>query len=550
MKLFLLSFAFFFSISSHAFVDMRNANYSNTWVDIQVDSGGYDMKVLRTYHSRSIHNGMFGFGWCSNFETDMEILPEGSLKIRECGAGAVTVYSPKEVTKAEVDKVIAQIISKVRAEKKVGFNEDYYKKLAADLQDFPSKRREYAEYYKLVPTINDGTKFYANGDGAVYVQKEKDIYTRYLTDGTMQKFDKDGRLIAIHDKNSRFLRYKYDKNLLREVEDDSGRKMTFKYYSNNKVKEITAPGGLKAEYQYKGLDDLVSVRNAWKNEFKYEYDDVHNLTKATWPDKTFIALTYNKKEDWVTSLQTRDKCVETYSYETSKSEPELHYWANLKKVCGKVVKAEDKYEFWHKEKPDGQIFLQRLLTKVGNNVTDITYDDQFGKPVSIRRNNDTMTYEYFPNGLVKVKAFGQRKMNFEYHPELKKVTQVTTLFFNDKNEKVATKTAQFKYDNKGNLSFAQNSDGQTVNMAYDNKGRMTAITDQAKKTVRIEYEDRFGKPFVVTRPGLGSIKINYDNYGQMKDVDSPEGPSVALQVASAFNNYLDVLAPATQDLYL
>jgi YD repeat-containing protein len=549
MKLLLGIATFLFSLSSYAFVDMRNANYSNTWIDIHVDSGGYDIKVLRTYHSRSLFQGMFGFGWCSNFETDLEVLPEGSIKVRECGAGAITVYSSKSITRDEVEKVVNQIVAKVRIEKK-GLSEDYFKKLTSDLLDHPGKRIEFAEQYGIKANVAEGSKFYANGGGAEYIVKEKEFFTRYLTDGTMQRFDNGGKLVAVHDKNNRYLKYKYEAGLIREIEDDLGRKMHFKYYPNKKVKEITAPGGLKAEYEYKNLDDLVMVKNGWKNTFRYEYDDVHNLTKATWPDKTFIALTYNKKEDWVLSLQGRDKCIENYNYEASKSDPLLHYWADLKKTCGKKLVTEDRYEFWHKERPDGQIYLSRLLTKVGNMTTDITYDDQFGKPVSIRKNNDKTTFEYFPNGLVKVKAFGFQKMSFEYHPEFKKVSQVTIQIFNEKNEKVATKVSDFKYDSKGNLISAQNTDGQLVTVAYDNKGRMVSITDQAKKLVKIEYEDRFGKPFIVTRPGLGSIKINYDNYGEMKAVDSPEGPSVALQVASTFNNYLDVMAPATQDLFL
>lgn len=550
MKIFAGLATLLISISSFAIVDLRNANYSNTWVDIQVEGSGYDMKVLRTYHSRSLFNGMFGFGWCSNFETSLEILPEGSLKTRECGAGSTAVFSPREVTKAEVDKVINQIIAKAKAEKSVGLSEDYFKRLANELYEIPSKRYQFAEKYGLKPTIKEGTKFFANGREVEHIVLEKDYYTRVLGDGSMQRFDKEGRLIAQYDKNNRFLKLKYEKDLLKEMEDDLGRKMTFKYYPNKKVKEITAPGGLKAEYKFTNLDDLTWVKNAWTNAFGFEYDDLHNLTKVTWPDKTFIAIKYNKKEDWVVSFQDRDKCVETYNYESSKTDPKFHYWSTLKKVCGKKTVADNRFEFWHKQRADGQVILTRLLTKVDNSTTDIVYDDSLGKPLSIKKNGDKIDYDYFPNGLVKSKSAALTKMSFEYNADVKKISQVTINFFNDKGEKISTKTSQFKYDPKGNLTTAQNSDGQFVVMVYDNRGRITTITDQAKKVVKIEYEERFGKPAIVTRPGLGSIKIAYRPNGEMKDVDSPQGPSVALQVASTFNNYLDVMAPATQEIYL
>ena len=38
--------------------------------------------------------------------------------------------------------------------------------------------------------------------------------------------------------------------------------------------------------------------------------------------------------------------------------------------------------------------------------------------------------------------------------------------------------------------------------------------------------------------------------GEILKIDSKEGPTVASQIASTFNNLLDVIAPATQELYL
>jgi len=44
-------------------------------------------KIVRTYNSRSLFSGMFGFGWCSDFETSMEVNAEGNIKVKECGGG-------------------------------------------------------------------------------------------------------------------------------------------------------------------------------------------------------------------------------------------------------------------------------------------------------------------------------------------------------------------------------------------------------------------------------------------------------------------------------
>jgi YD repeat-containing protein len=354
----------------------------------------------------------------------------------------------------------------------------------------------------------------------------------------------------MYDKNGNFLKFDYDKENMVLVTDNNSRKLTFRYYPNKKVKEITGPNSIKAEYKYKDLDDLVYAKDGWKNAYSYEYDELHNLTAANWPDKTSISLKYDKNKDWVTSFVDRKKCVESYTYELSKENPKGNYWSTVKKVCGKEVVANNRYEFWYKQRADGEWILTRVQSDVQGNVTDITYHEVTGKPTAIRKNQERIAFEYYPNGLVKTKASGVFKQNFKYDPTHNKVSEVVTDFFNQKSEKVGTRTATFQYDKKGNLIFAQNSDGQKVNMTYDGRGRIASITDQAKKLVKIQYEERYGKPSIVTRPGLGTIKVLYKPTGEIERVDSKDGPTVALQVASTFNNMLDIISPATTDIYL
>src|ERR1700678_2766545 len=97
------------SYSAQALVDLKNANYSDAWVDLILPGSGYDLKVERAYNSRTLFNGMFGFGWCSEFETALEITAEGNLKYNECGAGSETVYQAAGFSEKDVDKTIKSI---------------------------------------------------------------------------------------------------------------------------------------------------------------------------------------------------------------------------------------------------------------------------------------------------------------------------------------------------------------------------------------------------------------------------------------------------------
>ncbi len=540
---------------SFALVDMNNAGYTNSWIDLEVPGNGYEMRVLRAYKSRTIFNGMFGFGWCSEFETKLETTSEGNIKISECGDGQEIKFSAKEITRKDVDNTINQITSKMRADKKFSTSSaEFWTRLEVQLLEDDISRSNYAKQFGISVPIKEGQKFMANGKEVENVVFAKGYYTRNLPDGSFQRFDLNGKMTHMYDKNGNFLKFEYQKELLTQIEDNNSRKLAFKYFPNKKVQKISGPNGVVTEYKYNQQDDLIWNKNAWAKKdsdvYTYEYNEFHNLTKATWPDKTSVAIKYDNTKDWVTSFADRDKCVESYKYEFSPTNPKFNYWSTATKVCGKETVANNKYEFWHKQMQNGQVVLSRVQTSVNGNVRDITYHDTFGKPVTIKNNNERIDFEYYPDGLVKLKVSSVAKLEFAYEAQNKKVSQVKTTFINEKGKAIATRSTSFRYDPKGNLNFAENTEGQKIMMTYDIKGRIQTITDQAKKVVKIDYDERYGKPTIVSRPGLGTIKVSYKPNGDIAKVDSAEGPTVASQVASTFNNLLDVIAPATQELYL
>ncbi|MCC2679390.1 MAG: cell wall-associated protein precursor wapA [Pseudobdellovibrio sp.] len=551
----LLSLLLFLSVStSHALVDMNSASYSNVWTDMHVQGPGYDLKIVRAYRSRTLFNGMFGFGWCSSFETRLETTSEGNIKISECGDGQEVVYSPREIQKRDVENTITQIISKMKADpKQKSLSADYYKKLQADLFEDDNRRSSLAREYKITIPIKEGTKFLANGQEVENVVFSKGAYIRNLADGTNQRFDLQGRMTHSYDKNANFLKFEYDKDLLVNIEDNNNRKLFFKYYPNRKVKQVTGPNGLISEYKYNSQEDLIWNKNAWarndKEVYTYEYNEFHNLTKAVWPDKNFISLKYDNLKDWVISFTDREKCVENYKYEFSESDPRFHYWSTVTKTCDKKVVTKNRYEFWHKLLPSGEVVLSRVLTNINGSTTDITYHPIFGKAISIKKNNNVINFDYYPDGLVKTKEGANSKYEYIHDPSTKKLSVVKNTVSDDKGKVVSVVTNSFKYDPKGNLTYAENSDGQKITMTYDLKGRIATITDQAKKIVKIEYEERHGKPAIVSRPGVGVLKITYKSNGDIAKVDSPDGPTVASQVASTFSNLLDIISPATQDAF-
>lgn len=563
MRLLLVVMMIAISAPATAIVDMKNANYAHSWTDIEVPGTGYDLKVERTYNSRSLFNGLFGFGWCSDWETSLQITAEGFLRVTECGAGVQLTYKPKKFDEKATEKTIDKIMAEVKKRNK-GKSASFFTNLEKSIRNDELLRQDFETRLNLKGDIKDGAHYIVDGRDNEFVIQSKGSFTRTLPDGSKQKFNANGQLTAMYDKNNNYLKFGYSKDQLTSVVDNNGRKLTIKYStSNKKVAQILGPNGMSAQFKHKG-EDLIYAKNSWGNEFSYSYDDLHNLTKITYPDKTTREITYNKDKDWVTSFKNRKDCKESYEYKSDDNDPINHYWSNVVKRCGKKVVNKSSYEFWHKDKPDGTgKYLHRVRSDVNGDVTDIVYHEVFGKPVSVVRNKVRVKYTYYNDGRVKVKNEPLRDMQFIYKNKCNKVSEVKISYFapaeskSKKGKKLAqaptkkplrTVTTEFRYESKRcNLVFARNSIGQTAQMSYDKNGRIAAIKDQTKKVVKIKYEARFGKPEIVTRPGLGTIKVIYDQNGDVKSVNSKDGPRVAVQVASIFNNLLDIIAPATSE---
>lgn len=544
-------------VTSFAIVDMKGANYSDSWTDLTVPGVGYDLRVNRTYNSRSLFNGLFGFGWCSDFETKIDVTPESTLRLTECGAGQEITYWPKTYNAGKLDNTIKAIMAEVK-KKRPDLRPDYIANLEKEMRSNEYMREEFSKRMNMKGKVEDGVTYLANGREAENIKLQGGVYKRTLADGTFQLFDPvSGRMVQMYDKNQNYLKLTWEKDQLNQVADNLGRKLTFKYNpSNKKVAEIVGPNNMVAKYSVKG-EDLAEVTDSKSEKYKYGYDDVHNLLRIDFPDASYKALTYNKDKDWVTSFRNRKGCTETYDYQVSKDDPKNHFWSNVVKKCADKVTNQSKYEFFHRPRPEGGgVYLYRVRSEVNNNVTDIVYHEVFGKPISILRDNIKTDYTYYDNGFVKTKKEPGRLMTFEYKNQCQKVSLVT-LAFSDEDRKPSqsktekpTKTVRtkFNYENaKCNLMSAENSEGQTVKLQYDPQGRIAQIEDQSKKLVKIKYEGKFGKPATVTRPGLGTIQVSYKPDGEINKVESKEGPNVAVQVASIFNNLLDIIAPATSE---
>ncbi len=547
----------FFANSGFALMDARNANYSETFVDMEVPSSGYDLKIQRTYNSRTVYNGMFGFGWCSDFETKATVTPENTIKVKECGAGLEVEYRVGKADRKALDKVVATIMKEVKSRNKTR-DAKYFANLEKEIRQDESLRDEFARQLELTGQVRASVKYMGEGRSNDTISYEKGSYVRHLPSGVVQKFSKEGLMTEIRDTVGNWARLTYDGTKLVRIVDNAGTNIQFKYNPGQKyVHEIVGPNGLKATYSYSG-EKLVAVKNAWKNTYKFQYDDLYNITRIDFPDKTYVALSYNKDKDWVTSFRDREGCQETYRYEDNPKTPLNNYRTLVEKRCGNEVTNKSVYEFWHKTKKDGTRYLSKSRADINGEITEMEYHEVTGRPITLEKGGITTHFSYFANGLLQSKREPGREMLYKYNNRCQKPSEVLISYLVPAKQKararqpskVETKKVKsvFRYNPRTCLlTDVKNSDGQYAKLDYDRRGRINKIVDQTKKLVLIKYEDRFGKPATITRPQLGSIRFKYKSNGDLEKIESGDEPLVAVQVANVFRELLDMIAPGTTD---
>ena len=368
LRLFLCTILTLLAPGASAIVDMKNANYSNTWVDFRMPAvpSGIDLTLHRTYNSRTLFNGMFGFGWCTRYETSLTITAEGNLKWTDCGAGGELVFVAAPLTRQAVEASINQIIAKLKSSATKYRNEQDWRDLRAELLEYDDRRTELALEHGVLPRPVEGRK-YVLQSSPVYTLVESGqarevahnksgqvvfrdgVFRLTWGDGGQQFFDRRGKLLRWEDEAGHALNLTYEDNgLLRRVTDGNGRWLRFSYYPNRKVWKVVASDSTRAEYQYRNQDDLTYSIDAKRYATAYSYDDLHNIVKIVFTDGSRIRLKHDTNNDWVIGFVDRCNCRETYTYEIDDKDPKGHFWSTVSKMCGRQETVRTRHEFWYK----------------------------------------------------------------------------------------------------------------------------------------------------------------------------------------------------------
>lgn len=524
------------TILAHAGVNLKNGNFYISYTDIVVPGGGKKLEITRTYNSKSTEVGWFGFGWGSEYETRLEVSADGSVIVHEHGSGAKTRFTPKQA----IDAVAASTKIVEEMKKKTALSEKAASDLIQKLANNAELRHTYAQNFGVAATIAPGSVLYSNDRGPQELFVIKDGYRRAHSDGKQDYFNKDGQLVRMADKSGYFIGFTYKNGNLDSIKDSQAKQIFFSWYPDGLVKEIWSAGDKKATYKYQD-SDLVSSKDVGDNTYEFGYDKSHNLNSISYGDKTKLQIGYDQKTFFVTEVTDRNGENTKYQYGSDPAKPDDHYWTTVTKPGFDGKPVANRYEYEIRAKGDGSRYTYRIVTEINGIKTDTIYADN-SLPVKIARGNHVTNFEYNQQGLLTKKSSTKGDfVNIEYDDKINKIKKVVN---NDG-------TTSFEYDAKGNLVKAANNAGKTVFLIYDTKGKISKMVDQEsaseRRVLAFKY-NALGKPVEIEMEKVGKINVAYDNYGEIKKVESSAGHKMALQVTQAFQNLLTIVKPAGVNL--
>ena len=289
--------------------------------------------------------------------------------------------------------------------------------------------------------------------------------------------------------------------------------------------------------------------------YTHDYDGVHNLKKTTYPDNTEESLTYNVNKDWVIGFNDRRGCDEKYAFGKNPKNPD-HYFATVEKKCGRKIVNKSKYEFWNKTLESGSKYLHRAKVVVNGRLgTDVVYHPKFGSPVSLLKNGVRTNRYYYNNGFLKQKVDPFKIVEYKnYSRQCGKPRLVTLKYKDPRTKRIAREESiRITLTERCLLSSAVKSKDEWIKVKHNAEGQIYYMEDQSRKSINLTWHKILKKPELITRTGVGSIKIIYDlNNGNVLDVKAGKnsGPLVITQVSSVFNSFLQTLSPVAEEMVI
>ncbi|MCH5343811.1 MAG: hypothetical protein J1E64_07210, partial [Acetatifactor sp.] len=338
-------------------------------------------------------------------------------------------------------------------------------------------------------------------DGSVTLKDKNRGYELYQKiEEKTYRYDSDGKLTGIVDRNGNVIILKYVGAVLVEMDFPSGQVISF-HYENNKLTylediigrrvryrykgelltEVTYPNGGTIIYSYTAEGYLESITDQNGNRYvRNEYAQDGRVTRQFLGENTEMVILYddNNRINTFLNLENNDRV-------------EYHY--NKDKLIVKTVYADGSNEEIRYDERENKIWEK---DRRGNERTRLFNEDS------------CLVEQCMPNHLIT-------------HYEYDENGRLSGLWDN------AGSRRWFRYDRHGNpVEICQEiADGvvQKVQFTYDSLGRTLEVLDANGNVTKYSYEGKCPLPSSLTTPENDTYQYRYDKAGRCMEVSSAQG---------------------------
>ncbi|WP_419176766.1 RHS repeat-associated core domain-containing protein [Desulfosediminicola sp.] len=472
-----------------------NLTTGNVWLsatDYSVPGIAKGLSVTRTWNSLWKHSnppfesGMFGKGWTSSFEEQLQVLND-SYAIHWQGTGNTWVFwKPSDCSFCS-----------------------YSLKSPANRSASLSYDTSAAQY---ILTFKDGNKKIFSQSGLL-----SSVVDRNGNETTVTR-DSQGRIEMVTAAGGQWVSYSYDdplySNLATSAYDSVGSVTLFDYV-DNKLTQITYADSSQVNYQYDTDDNIVSVTDGEGAILEtHSYDaNGRGLSSSRANNVDSISILYPS----ATSTILTDSAANSTNYQFTKI-ANHNFLTDIQGPGCSTCGTDNDISFTLDDKGN-----RLSSTDANGNVTSFTYDS---KGNTLTRTNDVGTWSYTYNSFSEVSSTQDPRGNitsylYDSYGNLISITEPSP-----DGGAIPGPLTEFEYDDAGNMTKVINPLGNATTVNYTPPGYVESIKNALRDVTSFEYDDRGNR--ISMTDALGQVtSYDYDSMNRLTTVIYPDNSNTS-----------------------
>lgn len=348
-------------------------------------------------------------------------------------------------------------------------------------------------------------------------------------------FNRDGRLIEINEKSNPKIFLRYDpvdqSKLVRVTNQHADKFLNIKYNDKETISQVLLHDGTVYKYEYDPTGSLLTkVFSDDGLVSEYKYDSLGRMTYISYANADELPLVISYNDVGWRIKETRGQNHKEWSFLDTEDYSEVA--TSLTDLFSTRYKT---YVFDNENNV--------LSIKDNENVLEYKLTECGCLPLEVKSKHEKKNYEYNELGYVSKIVTDSDTTKITYHKVFNKITSV--LITDNETKEILTERL-FEYTKNGNLGLVKTENGLSISLTYDKKSRITNMSisedDGEINTLEFQYND-IDKPVQIKLIGVGEINVTYDEQGEIKEVNSSEGHTMAIKVTQAFQSLLSAINP-------